>query len=363
MTPIDLLVFDFDGTLVDTKHDIAFSVNLSLEELGLPQLPETAIFGYVGKGVENLMTQALRATSRDNKEQDIGSSVTPPDVPTHAVTNSRSMTPIDLLVFDFDGTLVDTKHDIAFSVNLSLEELGLPQLPETAIFGYVGKGVENLMTQALQSARLTHSTQGPDQQLTKKTSESNKEPNTGSSGTLGVTPAGPHPGETGNQGIAPTDPAYKAEHQQFEYSVTLFKKHYEQHLMDRTVFFPHCREMLRHFSDKKKIVLSNKPERFIRIILEELGSLEEFDAIAGGDTYAKKKPDPMGLLDLMSQFNVAPERVLMVGDSQVDIDTARAAGVKACGVTYGHATSEEMTALKPDFIINDLAELKPHFSL
>ncbi|HSG05481.1 MAG TPA: HAD-IA family hydrolase, partial [Nitrospiria bacterium] len=142
---------------------------------------------------------------------------------------------------------------------------------------------------------------------------------------------------------------------------TAFMKQYEQHLMDRTVFFPHGREILDHFADKKKAVLSNKPERFIRLILEELGSLECFDAIAGGDTYDKKKPDPMGLLDLMKKLDVIPERTLMIGDSQVDIDTGRAAGVKTCGVTFGHATREEMAALKPDWMVDDMTELKKLF--
>lgn len=228
------------------------------------------------------------------------------------VTDSNALTAIDLLVFDFDGTLVDTKHDIAYSANLALEEIGLRPLPDTTLFGFVGKGVLNLMSQAL-SVSL---------------------------------------GGTDNPIFEPS----------VKLSVTLFMEHYEQHLMNRTVFFPQCREVLDHFADKKKAVLSNKPERFIRLILEELNSAEAFDAIAGGDTYAKKKPDPMGLLDLMKQLEVDPERVLMIGDSQVDIDTGRAAGVKTCGVTFGHATREEMEALQPDWVIDDMTELTRYFA-
>jgi len=256
------------------------------------------------------------------------------------VTDPRALTRIDLLVFDFDGTLVDTKHDIAFSANLVLKQMGLPHLPEETIFGFVGKGVLNLMTQALRASSGDHQEQDIES---------------------GVARAGQRPGETDNSSIAPTDPASKAEPQQIEYSVTLFMKHYEEHLMDRTVFFPGAREVLDHFADKKKAVLSNKPERFVRQILEELNSAELFDALYGGDTFEAKKPDPAGLLHLMKKWDVAPDRTLMIGDSQVDIDTARAAGVNVCGVTYGHATSEEMTALAPDWIIDEMAELKELF--
>lgn len=213
------------------------------------------------------------------------------------------MIPIQLFVFDFDGTLVDTRHDIAFSVNLALEEMGLPRLPEETIFGYVGKGVAHLMTRALQ-----------------------------------------------NTGCADVDRA-----------VQLFMKHYGEHLMDRTGFFPHCREVLDHFSSKHKAVLSNKPAPFIRKILQALDALHYFRDIIGGDSFENKKPDPAGLNHVMKRAGVKAQDVLLVGDSKVDIDTARAAGVKVCGVTYGHATREEMEQLQPDWIIDDLIELRELF--
>jgi len=213
------------------------------------------------------------------------------------------MIPIQLFVFDFDGTLVDTRHDIAFSVNLALEEMGLARLPEGTIFGYVGKGVANLMTQALKN------TEGAD----------------------------------------------------VNRAVQLFMKHYGEHLMDRTDFFPHCREILQHYAHKKMAVVSNKPARFIEQILEALDSRHYFSHIIGGDSFDNKKPDPMGLRHVMEKAGVGANDVLMVGDSQVDVDTARAAGVKVCGVTYGHATREEMEALNPDWLLDDLLELKELF--
>ncbi|MGP0629829.1 HAD-IA family hydrolase [Nitrospina sp. 32_T5] len=213
------------------------------------------------------------------------------------------MTPFSLYVFDFDGTLVDTKLDIAYSVNLALQEMGREPLPKEVTFGYVGRGVRHLMTQALNGA---------------------------GDGDL-------------------------------ERAVSLFMKHYEQHLMDQTDYFPHCRDILQHYADKQLAVVSNKPEKFVERILVELNSRDAFQSVVGGDSFENKKPDPMGLRHVMQVAGLKPEDVLMVGDSEVDVATARAAGVKVCGVTYGHATREEMASYHPDWLIDDIREMKTLF--
>ncbi len=213
------------------------------------------------------------------------------------------MTSFQLFVFDFDGTLVDTKHDIALAVNLTLEELSLPPLAEATIFGYVGKGVANLMTQSLQG--------------------------TGCSDLPRATDA--------------------------------FLKHYEAHLMDQTALFPNCRETLAHFSHKQNTILSNKPTRFITRILDALDCRAPFATIIGGDLMPEKKPDPGGLHHIMELHRIRPEEILMIGDSLVDIETGKRAGVRTCGVTYGHAGKESLETAQPDWIIDDLSELKQHF--
>ncbi|CAI2717363.1 HAD family hydrolase [Nitrospina watsonii] len=213
------------------------------------------------------------------------------------------MTPFSLYVFDFDGTLVDTKLDIAYSVNLVLQEMGREALPKEVTFGYVGRGVRHLMTQALNGA---------------------------GDGDL-------------------------------ERAVSLFMKHYEQHLMDQTDYFPHCRDLLKHYANKQLAVVSNKPEKFVEQILVELNSRGAFQSVVGGDSFKNKKPDPMGLRHVMQVAGLKPEDVLMVGDSEVDVATARAAGVKVCGVTYGHATREEMASYQPDWLIHDIREMKRYF--
>lgn len=213
------------------------------------------------------------------------------------------MTSFQLFVFDFDGTLVDTQCDIADSVNRALAELGLRTLDRKFLFTCIGKGVDHLMTQSLEG--------------------------TGCNDLPRVTDA--------------------------------FLKHYEAHLLDQTALFPNCRETLAHFSHKKNTILSNKPTRFITRILDTLDCRAPFATIIGGDLMPEKKPDPGGLHHIMAKHNARPEEILMIGDSLVDIETGKRAGVRTCGVTYGHAGKESLKTAQPDWIIDDLSELKQHF--
>jgi len=213
------------------------------------------------------------------------------------------MTAFQLFVFDFDGTLVDTRRDITDSVNRVLEELNLRTLDRETLFTFIGKGVNHLMDRSLEGTGF---------------------------------------------GDLPR-------------AVEAFMQHYEAHLMDQTALFPNCRETLDHFSSRPRTILSNKPTRFITRILDALDCRAPFATIIGGDRMAAKKPDPAGLHHLMQQHRVRPEDTLMVGDSLVDIETGKRAGVRTCGVTYGHAGRESLETAQPDWIIDDLSELKQHF--
>ena len=208
---------------------------------------------------------------------------------------------ISLIVYDFDGTLVDTLFDIADAVNLSLNELGLRTLSRETIRKYVGKGVERLMTQSI-------------------------------------------------NGYADLARA-----------VELFRKHYSENLMNHTRFYPSGREILDHFRDKKQAICSNKPEDFVRRILQSLESLDPFDAILGGDSVKSKKPDPEGMLHLLDRFQCAPEMAVLVGDSPVDIETGKRAGVYTCVVNYGLGDPKEIASVGPDCSIDHLSELKDLF--
>ena len=174
-----------------------------------------------------------------------------------------------LIIYDFDGTLVDTLFDIADSVNLSLVDLGLPQLPRKTIRKYIGKGVERLMTQALVGSCFTD----------------------------------------------------------IPRAVALFKKHYSENLVKHTDFYPYGREILEHFRNKKQAICSNKPEIFVRKILESLDGLQHFQAIIGGDSVKTKKPHPEGLDLILKKLKVSPDEAVLIGDSPVDI-----------AVSYTHLT-------------------------
>jgi len=210
---------------------------------------------------------------------------------------------ISLIVYDFDGTLVDTLFDIADAVNLSLNELGLRTLSRATIRKYVGKGVERLMAQSI-------------------------------------------------DGTGYTD---------LPRAVELFRRHYSENLMNHTRFYPSGHEILDHFRDKKQAICSNKPEDFVRRILESLKSLDYFDAILGGDSVESKKPDPEGLLHLLDRFQCSPEMAVLVGDSPVDIETGKRAGVYTCIVNYGFGNPKEIASANPDCCIDHLSELKDLF--
>ncbi|MFQ5673016.1 MAG: HAD family hydrolase [Nitrospinales bacterium] len=211
------------------------------------------------------------------------------------------MKKIELFVYDFDGTLVNTKDDIAYSLNLVFRELGLPPLKHETVFLYIGDGVGALVSRALEG--------------------------------------------TGCDNVPE--------------AVRLFKKFYEQHLTKDTRLYPHCRETVGFFVRKKHAILSNKPERFIKKILAEFDFLHPFAGIVGGDTLDGRKPDPLGLHYLMALHETTADKVLMVGDIAVDIETGKRACVTTCGVTYGLGGRSEVE--EADYVIDDLSELKKYF--
>ncbi len=214
------------------------------------------------------------------------------------------MKKIALIVYDFDGTLVDTLADIANSVNLALAEMDLNTLHRETIRGNIGNGVVNLMTRSLI--------------------------------------------DSGCNDVAT--------------AVSLFRKHYNHHLLDQTDFYPNGREVVQHFSGKKNAILSNKPVVFIEKILKALNFLQPFDSILGGDSLDVQKPDPKGLQLLMSKHNCPAKQVLMIGDGDIDIETGKQAGVLTCGVTYGLGDPDSLRDAKPDYLIDNLSHLKLLFN-
>ncbi len=206
---------------------------------------------------------------------------------------------VRLVVFDLDGTLVDSKVDLANSVNYALGAFGIPPLPNETVYSYIGDGASMLIRRSL--------------------------------GTDG-------------SGILPL-------------VLETFLGHYREHLLDTTVPFPGVEECLEaHGMAFDMAVLTNKPVGLTRNILGGLSLDRYFVDVRGGDSYDSKKPDPEGLIRIMRSRGVPPAETLMVGDSVNDILAGEGAGAATCGVTYGLG-AQGFARHPPDLTIDRFPEL------
>lgn len=209
------------------------------------------------------------------------------------------MKPIDLMIFDLDGTLVTSGRDIAASVNYALETLGLPKLEEGIILEFIGDGVKILIERS-----------------------------------LGM-----------------------ASHDRFEEALNLFSRHYAEHMLDTTVLYPGVQELLRHFHDKKKVILTNKRYRYAAALSDALRLTPCFDEILGADSTPYIKPDARLVGPLLERYQVYPDRTVVIGDGVNDILLAKNAGLLSCAVLNGLTSRETLLNLRPDFICEDLSDL------
>lgn len=218
------------------------------------------------------------------------------------------------LFFDLDGTLIDSKLDLALSVNAALQHLGRRALPHEMIFGFVGQGAPVLIQRSLSAA--------PD----------------------GSALPEPRPAEI-DQGLL------------------YFLHYYKEHMLDHTVLYPGVQEGLQQLSGQghAMAVLTNKPERISKMILQGLGVHGHFRYVYGGNTFERKKPDPMGVHILLRGFQMEAAQAMMVGDSEIDVLTARNSGIWCCGVTYGLG-SHLLGEYPPDLLLDSLADLPRHLS-
>ena len=210
--------------------------------------------------------------------------------------------PVELLIFDLDGTLIESKWDIATAVNLTLAELGLPERSQEEIFGFVGDGVKRLL-------RLS----------------------------------------VGEENQA-----------RYEEALRVFRGHYLAHCLDRTRFYPGVETVLAHFSHKQQAVATNKSLEYTRRILEGLGA-RHFACVVGGDNGYGLKPEPGMLLKIMETLNADPSRTVLIGDSTNDITGGHNAGIRVCAVGYGMGNREKMAACGPDWFIERPEELMELF--
>ncbi|MGH9704295.1 MAG: HAD-IA family hydrolase [Candidatus Acidiferrales bacterium] len=212
---------------------------------------------------------------------------------------TRKFAGVRVLIFDLDGTLIDSKLDLALAVNATRENCGLPALEHQRIFSYVGNGAPTLIRLALEE---------------------------------GMSEEGVQEG------------------------LKFFLQYYREHMLDHTVLYPGVREGLERLAGREMAVLTNKPVRFSEAIIEGLDMARYFRFIYGGNSFERKKPDPMGVEILLRDLRARPDEAMMVGDSEVDVKTARSAGIWACGVSYGLG-SERLIEFPPDVMVDSLSEL------
>ena len=217
--------------------------------------------------------------------------------------NEKIRGPVKALVFDLDGTLIDSKKDLVLAVNSTLRALGREELPSELVASYVGSGAPLLIRRALGEA---------------------------------------------------------AEPQELDRALKFFLSYYEQHKLDFTRAYPGVRPALEQLRGTPMAVLTNKPRNISVRILEELGLREFFRLIYGGNSFATKKPDPLGAKTVLAELAVAASEAVMVGDSEVDVQTARNAGMISAIVNFGFG-KHDRTSYPADFYLDRMEELLPLF--
>ncbi len=218
------------------------------------------------------------------------------------------------ILFDLDGTLVDSVPDLAAAVNEMLRRLGREGYDEETVRYWVGNGAQILVRRALLGKRDID-------------------------------------GET-------------IETDLFEKAMALFFDAYAAHLSRATRPYPYVMGTLSELKKAgyKTAIVTNKPERFALPLAERLGMADLFDAIYGGDRFEKKKPDPLPLVRMCENLGVAIDDAVMVGDSRNDILAAKACGMPSIGVTYGYNYGESISRYKPDAVVNAFDEIASLFT-
>ena len=215
--------------------------------------------------------------------------------------NAPNFSAVRALIFDLDGTLIDSQRDLIRSVNATLQEMGREELHEDTISGYIGHGAPQLVRRALGS---------------------------------------------------------NAADYECDRALQFFLAHYNEHKLDSTCPYPRVPEALALLANYPMAILTNKPVRASVRILEGLGLTKYFRAVYGGNSFETKKPDPLGAHTILREFAAAPNEAMLIGDSEVDVQTARNAGTLAAAVNYGFGTHNR-AAYPADIYLDRLTDLVP----
>ena len=209
---------------------------------------------------------------------------------------------MDLLIFDLDGTVVDSQKDLTRAVNLTRADYGLEALSVETVCGYLGSGVRVLVDKVM-----------PRQKLSTEAD--------------------------------------------IRIALEKFQNHYASCLIDTTKPYDGIIDVLEKYQNKKKVILSNKSEYFSKEIINLLGLSKYFLEVWGGDTLDEKKPSPKPVLELLKKMSVSPDKAVMIGDGVNDVLAAKAAGIKSVAALYGYSGKDEILKLNPDFTVNSPSEI------
>ncbi len=212
----------------------------------------------------------------------------------------NAMSPIDLMVFDLDGTIVDSSPDLIAAVNFARAALKLAALTDEAIISFVGDGLDKLVERFL----------GPEQK-----------------------------------------------HCQAE-ARAIFMEYYGKHLADKTVLCPGVLEVMKFFGNKKKLLITNKDRDFTRRITDHFKITACFEEIIGMGSTAYRKPEALILFPALSRLRIDPQHTVVIGDGVADIKLAKNTGSKSCAMLNGFTSRATLLALQPDFACESLWELK-----
>ena len=218
---------------------------------------------------------------------------------------------VKLMLFDLDGTLIDTLGDLAGSLNLMLNDLGRPSLCKETIGSIIGHGIPTTVYRCL---TVTH----PES--------------------------------------LPPDEKMHSE------GIRLAHEHYADEMLKTTALYPNVITTLEHFKNKRKAVVTSKEARFTHLMLDHFGIAGHFDAIVGGDTVPARKPDPWPVREAIKLLGGEAADAVMIGDSETDVIAGRCAGAHTCAVAFGYRTAEQLNVTSPDVIIERFDQLKDFFS-
>lgn len=207
---------------------------------------------------------------------------------------------VDLIIFDLDGTLVDSGEDIINAVNFTLKNIGFKEKSKQEISSYIGTGVEDLIRKALS----------------------------------------------------------KRQDDLFSKALSIFEEYYKNHSTDNSVLYPNVREVLEHFKNKRKAIVTNRKREFALLTLKILNISDYFEDVIGGDDIGCMKPSSCPLDKTISRVKIDKDKTIIVGDMYLDILAGKKAGILTCGVTYGIGRKDDIIKAEPDFIIDDIVELK-----